>query len=382
MVKRLDPERSPDPAEVARETGFTQCVTALRRTLATTPAGWLLVLWMCWDRVPLPQIWLWLAIFALTWLLNLALLHLVLGKRPRLARDGVLLLVVAALDGLGWGMTVWLLMGHDPMLDPWLAAVLCGVGAVNAPVYISHIRAYRVQISAIWAVALLASLAHPQRRQVLDSMVGLTVFYALIVFYMGSIAQRVLEGIGLQLANATLAEQLRAALQLVEQDASTDMLTGQGNRRSLDLLLREQMELAQQLQRPFSVLMLDIDHFKQVNDRHGHGVGDDTLRAFAARVREHLRQGDVCARYGGEEFVVVLPGTTAQIAVEVAERLRGGIGERALLTAPLITATVSIGATQYASGQTPEQLLAIADQALYAAKHGGRNQVRVGPAGG
>jgi diguanylate cyclase (GGDEF)-like protein len=78
--------------------------------------------------------------------------------------------------------------------------------------------------------------------------------------------------------------------------------------------------------------MLDIDFFKNVNDTFGHMIGDDALRAFAQRVREHLRQGDVCARFGGEEFVVVLPRTTLQTALEVAERLRMGVEKSPLLT--------------------------------------------------
>ena len=104
--------------------------------------------------------------------------------------------------------------------------------------------------------------------------------------------------------------------------------------------------MAQATGRAFSVLLLDIDHFKLVNDTHGHGAGDDTLRAFAQRVREHLRQGDTCARYGGEEFVVVLPGTTLVAALEVAERLRQGVAEASLMASRWCAPPVSIGAAQ------------------------------------
>jgi diguanylate cyclase (GGDEF)-like protein len=363
--------------EVAREAGFAQCVHALRRTLATTPVGWLLVVWMCWNRVPHGRIALWVAGFAVSWLLGLWILRRVVREGPRLARDGTRLFAVAGLDGIAWGTVVWLLMGHDPLLDPWLAAVLSGVGAVNAPAYITFIRAYHVQVGAMWALAMAGLLLHMARANVLEVMFGLTVFYALISVYMRPVAERVLEGIRLQLANATLAEQLRSALQLVEQDAATDALTGQANRRALDGVLKHQVELADRLGQPFSVLLLDIDHFKQINDRHGHGVGDETLRAFAARVGEHLRQGDVCARYGGEEFVVVLPGTRLAAARDVAERLRQGIAGGALLQAPLLSATVSIGAAEHVPGQTVQELLNAADGAVYAAKRGGRNQVQV-----
>jgi len=105
-------------------------------------------------------------------------------------------------------------------------------------------------------------------------------------------------------------------------------------------------------------------------------IGDDALRAFAQRVREHLRQGDVCARFGGEEFVVVLPRTTLQTALEVAERLRMGVEKSPLLTTPLVAVTVSIGAAALIPNQTAQDLLNASDAAVYAAKRGGRNQVR------
>jgi diguanylate cyclase (GGDEF)-like protein len=272
-------------------------------------------------------------------------------------------------------------MGYDPVLDPWLAALLCGVGAVNAPVYITYFRAFGVQIASVLLIALAAVAVRIDRFTMLEGFAGLTIFYGLIVFYTQSISGRILEGIRLQLANASLAAQLQAALQLVTHDAETDMLTDQPNRRALDVLLHQQISLAHNGNRPFAVLMLDIDHFKQINDSYGHGVGDEALRAFASRVRAHLRPGDVCTRYGGEEFVVVLPGTTLKAAFDVAERLRRGVADAPLLNSPVVNPTVSIGVAEYVAGQTAAQLLEAADAAVYAAKRGGRDQVR-GPGRG
>jgi diguanylate cyclase (GGDEF)-like protein len=223
----------------------------------------------------------------------------------------------------------------------------------------------------------LAALLRPGHPVGPELVLGLTIFCGVVGYHMRSIARRVLDGIGLQLRNESLARQLSSALQLVQHEADTDVLTGQPNRRAHDELLRQQVRVACMTGRAFSVLLLDIDHFKAVNDTHGHGAGDDTLRAFAQRVREHLRQGDTCARYGGEEFVVVLPGTTLPAALEVAERLRQGVADASLISVPLVRATVSIGAAQYLAGETPEQLLARADTGVYAAKRSGRNQVRV-----
>ena len=365
-----------DSDRAALDVGFFQCVYALRRTLATTPLGWILVVWLCWGVVPKTQIALWLTVFILIWILSLSILQWIIKVGPDFHRHTYLLLGVASLDGVAWGLSVWLLMGYDPILDPWLAAVLCGVSAVNAPVYITHIRGYFALISSLWLVALLALAFNTNRTNALSTAFGLSVFFCLIAYYMHSIAQRVIEGIRLQHANASLAEKLQETLQLVKLDASTDALTGLANRRALNELLEQQIQVTQKGGDSFSVLMIDIDYFKQINDTYGHDIGDDTLRAFAFRVRNYLHQSDICARYGGEEFVVVLLCTSFETAFEIAERLRTEIAETDLLTEPRIKITVSIGVATYVDGQTIDDLIKTVDKAVYIAKRGGRNQVR------
>ena len=378
----MQPPATPSPAdtdlvEVTRDIGFAQCVQALKSLLMATPIGWLLVAWFGWSRAPHDRMLCWLGGFFCAWLVSIVLLRSMARAGPSRARHVRHLLTIAVLDGACWGAVIWLVAGFNATLDPWLGAVLCGVAAVNAPVYITYFRAYAALMGALWATVMLAALARPAHAVEQELVYGLTIFCGLLTYHMRSIAQRVLDGIGLQLSNASLASQLSAALQLVQREAGTDSLTGQPNRRALDELLKQQVNVSHSTGRTFSVLLLDIDHFKLVNDTHGHGAGDDTLRAFAQRVREHLRQGDTCARYGGEEFVVVLPGTTLVAALEVAERLRQGVAEASLMSVPLVRTTVSIGAAQYLPGETVEQLLARADTAVYAAKRGGRNQVRV-----
>jgi diguanylate cyclase (GGDEF)-like protein len=282
---------------------------------------------------------------------------------------------VAGLDGFAWGLLAWFLMGNDPVLDAALVAVLCGVTSINAQVYATYISAYYRQIGVVWVVSVLGLLHITGRQSAVDYAAGLTVFIALTAYYTRAISKRLLEGIQMQLSNALLAGQLRVALQKVELDAATDALTGQGNRRALDELLKQQAELYTSGGKSFSILMLDIDFFKNVNDEFGHMVGDDVLRAFAQRVREYLRPGDVCARFGGEEFVVVLPRTTLQTAREVAERLRQGVAQCPLLETPRVQTTVSIGVATLAPGQTVGELLVAADAAVYVAKNAGRDQV-------
>ncbi len=333
-------------------------------------------MWFCWDRVPHLLIFIWLGVFCTIWAAGLWVLQGVIRDGHRLGRHRNRALWVAGLDGFSWGLAAWFLMGHDPILDATMTALLCGVSAVNAPVYVTFMRAYYLQAGLMWLIAVAGLLVIAGNSHAIDYAVGYSVFLALTIYYMRPIAQRVLNGIELQFTNASLAEQLRVALLVVRHDAATDALTGQANRRALDELLTEQVDIAGRTGQSVSVLMLDIDFFKKINDTYGHMIGDDALRAFAQRVREHLRLGDTCARFGGEEFVVVLPGTTLQTALEVAERLRIGVEKSPLLTTPLVAVTVSIGAATLIPGQTAEDLLSASDASVYAAKRGGRNQVK------
>jgi len=130
---------------------------------------------------------------------------------------------------------------------------------------------------------------------------------------------------------------------------------------------------------PVAVIILDVDHFKAVNDTHGHAVGDQVLQAVAARIRAGVRPGDVACRYGGEEFAVLLPGADLLVAATIGERLRAAIASEPVATdkGPL-TVSVSAGIAASAQGQAPVDLLVDrADQALYRAKHGGRNNVQL-----
>ena len=163
----------------------------------------------------------------------------------------------------------------------------------------------------------------------------------------------------------------------VQQLATTDSLTGIFNRRHFFALARGEVERSRRYQYPLSLIMLDIDHFKQVNDTYGHATGDMILQQIAQRCRKNLRETDIFGRYGGEEFVVLLPLTDLENARLVAERLRleaAEVGREANVEG----VTISLGvAAMSGSGEDPESLLGKADQALYAAKQAGRNRVEV-----
>ncbi|GAB4435640.1 MAG: diguanylate cyclase [Chloroflexi bacterium OHK40] len=173
-------------------------------------------------------------------------------------------------------------------------------------------------------------------------------------------------------ANMRLLEELR-------QMACTDALTGLYNRRHFFELAGRELERARRTGSPLGLLMVDLDHFKAVNDNHGHQVGDQVLQAVAQLFAANLRSADVAARYGGEELVVLLPDTGPAQAQQAAERLREAVGRSPLGGgANPIAITVSIGVAALQGAELRESLellLARADEALYAAKRAGRNRV-------
>jgi diguanylate cyclase (GGDEF)-like protein/PAS domain S-box-containing protein len=178
-----------------------------------------------------------------------------------------------------------------------------------------------------------------------------------------------------QLALSLANLQLRASLQ---QLATHDPLTGLLNRRALDEALLRELRRARRGGRPCGLIMLDIDHFKRVNDTDGHGVGDLILQLIARQLAGHIRAEDIAYRYGGEEFVVLLPEASLEETVRRAEELRGAIEQLAITQtgATVGGVTISLGVAAFPDhGESGPVLLAAADAALYAAKRGGRNRV-------
>ncbi|MFP5349556.1 MAG: GGDEF domain-containing protein [Gammaproteobacteria bacterium] len=172
----------------------------------------------------------------------------------------------------------------------------------------------------------------------------------------------------------------RVEAERVAQDmtrlAITDPLTRLMNRRGITVSLIDAMAQAERYDHPLSIAMADIDHFKSVNDSHGHDAGDKVLVDVAALLSEALRMPDKVGRYGGEEFLVVLPHTALAQAKKIAERMRAAVeGWTFEHGVNKNHVTISIGLTQYRKGEDLEQLLSRVDQALYQAKSAGRNKV-------
>lgn len=281
------------------------------------------------------------------------------------------------------------------------ATVLFTVGAMGVVVLIvfrlwvtRHLQAMARQASALSAERFDIALSLPDKRRSsppdeLDTLVD--ALNAMRERLVGELTVRVrheneLEAYSAQLERkvAERTNELRVANQtllqqqdLLQQLVDTDALTGAVSRRQTIALAASALKIAQRSEERPSVLMLDVDHFKQVNDQHGHASGDAVLRMIAQRCREQLREGDVIGRIGGEEFMIVLPATDRHTASAVAERLRmviaaGRVHGEAGID---IQVTVSIGLSRALDGESLESLMQRADQALYRAKHGGRNRV-------
>lgn len=175
-----------------------------------------------------------------------------------------------------------------------------------------------------------------------------------------------------------LQDRLVSSREAIRAMAIHDSLTGILNRGAIMEVLTKKVAQAVRENGPLAVVLLDIDHFKQINDRLGHIAGDAVLRETASRLKSSLRIYDDVGRYGGEEFLVILPGCDSADAVKQAERLRACIGEKAMDTSEgMITVTISLGVTTVNNTAETGPLIKTADKALYLAKNNGRNRVEI-----
>ena len=196
-----------------------------------------------------------------------------------------------------------------------------------------------------------------------------------VLFVMAFGLAHLLQGYGL------VSLHVSQLLRRVADQANTDALTELPNRRAFEDAWRRMVQRAQRNGTPLALMVMDIDHFKRVNDTHGHAAGDAALRVLGWALKNHLRPGDLCARLGGEEFVLAVPGATPDIARVRAEQLlemplmygKDGTGES-------LGVTLSVGLTDWrASDATPFVTIERADAALYEAKRDGRHRVAVAP---
>ena len=268
---------------------------------------------------------------------------------------------------LAWGLGVLWIMSESTLLYQ-LFSFLFLLGMAGGAVSLYSARRY-MAVGAMACVLLPATIWFLLRGQPLEAGVGVAALFFMAVLIRASTTLSMALG-----GNFRLAHRLAAAKQSAEQLAHTDVLTGLDNRRAF---FEHGQTLANYCERnrlPLCVVMIDADHFKQINDRYGHAVGDAVLRHLAVQLKLNLRKSDVCGRMGGEEFAMLLPDTSLVEATALAERFC-----RSYAATPMnnkgveVANTVSIGVSS--DGYDIDHLLHCADEALYQAKAAGRNRV-------
>jgi diguanylate cyclase (GGDEF)-like protein len=173
-----------------------------------------------------------------------------------------------------------------------------------------------------------------------------------------------------------MTESLSARSETLEHAALTDALTGMQNRRYFDDALKEYLEEFKRIDKPIGLMVLDLDHFKAVNDTHGHDVGDEVLRRVARCLQEFTRYHDIVARLGGEEFVIVAPNMNTDLLIKFAERIRKAIANLTIESGNVrLKVTISVGLAVWDRKEGPEEFYKRADKLLYQAKRQGRNRV-------
>lgn len=330
------------------------------------------ILWDVTDR-GLLAVW-----FALLAFLALARIVIVVAFRRRNPDSGDMPAwerrFVASLvaTGIVWGVGGWLIMPAQSLVHQAVVYFfLMGMAGGAVATYSSHATSTYVTIGAVMLPAT--------GWFVLQDNVLLRAMAAGGLVYVGA-AYRATRVLSFFLHRSfQLAHELQIANEKAERLARTDELTGMRNRRAFYEQGELAVDQAQRYGRPLSAVMLDIDHFKTINDTWGHSAGDEALRALAGVIATSARSTDITGRVGGEEFAIVLPETSGHDAAAQAERLRKDVAELSIRHGGTdITITCSFGVAELETGGSLDRLMARADGRLYEAKAQGRNRVIAG----
>jgi diguanylate cyclase (GGDEF)-like protein len=282
-----------------------------------------------------------------------------------------LFISTVVLAGLCWGVGGWLLLPEELAFRAVIFFFLIGMASAAVAVYAIHWVAAILTILALVlpvAVEFLLQDTAPER------LMGFAaVLYVIAAYRSLRITDHFVESFH------AMSHELHKAKEQAETLARTDFLTGMNNRRSFYDLCATQFKLAGRHGQDLSMILLDIDQFKGINDDYGHAIGDEVLRKLAHIVTATCRESDVAGRVGGEEFAILLPHTDAENARELAERLREQMEQSVVhVDQGDVRFTASFGVAQMATGcESLEALLSTADAAMYKAKQRGRNGVFV-----
>ena len=376
-------------------------IVRARHAALCAPAGSLFLAASMLDRIRPTMILLWLAMVLIPDIITI-IRSFGFEHSPHSPRDirnwhyTQMLLHLAT--GLAWGASIPLFidatsLGGD---EYRILCILIAVTALSITVTAPFLSAVLLFTLAVWLLPMVHFVTAPDTN--LTWIITGVILLIAATNYFGQIAHRNLRrqlhdyvlhrGLAHELAdakwrleanNVQLEEQndkIATALQEVNRLATHDELTGLYNRRYI--LERIKVEQQQHIRygNPCSLMLLDIDHFKIINDRYGHALGDEVLKALSRRIESTLREGDTFSRYGGEEFIILLPMTDIKAAMVLAERVRTAIAQEPLIKSPtLLEVRCSVGVAELAAYEAMESWIARADQALYRAKKEGRDSV-------
>lgn len=363
---------------------------ALREKFSTCTSflGYGFQAFMLRDLVAAPLLWAWFAALAVLEALNWLVAHQLVRQRDDDAQRRKWLRVLPVtlfMASCTWGMSA-LMPGVDlavttANLNLLLLAVVVIISVHNLCFSAAALVAF---VFGMGTPLFIYGLMHPWGPSGLLAL-GAFVLCVMVQFY-GRAAHRLeVNDICHRLESELMAAELQrtnielnVAMDKIRIMASHDALTQCLNRRAVMEHLESEKARAGRHGERFGVILLDLDHFKSINDTYGHGVGDAVLVAMADRLRAHVRPSDSLARWGGEEFLCVMAHVDDASLLAKAEDLRRALAEAPLVQEPkALTVTASIGVAMFAPGQTIDETIDRADQALYQAKHGGRNRVCV-----
>ena len=367
------------------------------------PIGMLFLAWVQYGHAPLASIIAWLIIVALPDALTVVTSLRFAAVPQTLASMRfwqVRQTFFHSIAGLAWGSSILFFIheGTAPSEEMKIVLILMVVSALAViPLSTSMLSliGFEVGISLIPLFHYLFS-AHSEHTW----LAAATILLMGCALHFGWIAHRLLRAhvqsssindrlatalseanLMINATNRELQEKnlaLLNALEKLNNQASHDELTGLYNRRYILQRLENELQDIRRYRTVCSITLIDIDYFKQVNDRYGHGIGDLVLRGFAERIQRELRQGDVFARYGGEEFLLVLPMTEVEAAAKLVDRLRQIVEDSPVIHEPVvINIQSSFGVAQLHPNEPVHDCIARADEALYRAKANGRNRVEL-----
>ncbi len=369
--------------------------------LLLAPLSWILLAALMWPAAGAQTVWFSLALLAGAALAQLAVTLAFYFRRPPVARYLAWCraqFVMIALAGAAWGLVGMVLYHALPDLT-YHAILLLFIGAMAAVVLVAYAvmpLAYFLFVIPMCAPVLVLLLGEDDAVSRMLAL-ALIAYVVVMTIYMWQACVSIRRSFRLRYENQALLdhliaareeteqannelrhanEELSEALGRIRQLAAHDDLTGLPNRRYLMTALENERARCERAGESFSVCIIDIDHFKRVNDTHGHISGDSVLQAFAACGLRNVRDADVFGRFGGEEFLLILPGTPREAATQLVERLRVKVARHDFgVTSVSERLTISAGVAEYRPGEPLSELLGRTDQALYRAKREGRDRV-------